>query len=35
MNKILEKSLKELKKKNILNPELDLKILLEHSSYSK
>lgn len=35
MNKILEKSLKELKKKKFLNPELDLKILLEHSSYIK
>ncbi len=35
MNNIIDESLSKLKKNNILNPELDLRILLKHASYSK
>ena len=35
MNNIIKSSLLELKKKNFLNPELDLKLLLQEASYKK
>ena len=35
MNKLIKESLTKLKQKNIINPELDLRILLKHASKKK
>ena len=35
MNKLIKESLTKLKQKNIINPELDLRILLNHASKKK
>ena len=35
MNDFILSSLKKLKQNNIKNPEIDLRILLNHSKYSK
>ena len=35
MNNLIQLSLSKLREKKILNPELDLKILLKHASYTK